>query len=452
MEKYRNGNLLETMPIGRLFARMAIPAVLSQMINILYNLVDKMFIGHMPEGGTASLAGLGVTTPVILFLSAFAALISMGGAPKAAIALGKQDRVLAERILGSCMTILIMLSVLLTVSMLIWGRNILLIFGASKNTIRYAVDYMRIYCLGTVFVQLALGLNAFITTQGFAGVSMVNVAIGAVINVVLDPVFIYLFHMGIRGAALATVIAQMVSCVFVIYFLASDRSLIRIRKAYMRINIKLLLPCLLLGTSPALMQITENMVAISFNTVLQKYGGDMAVSSMSILNSVMQFVMLLLPGLVQGAQPVLSYNLGAGHISRVKQTFRYLLWSCILGSSVIWSLCMFVPGVIIRIFTNDIELSAYSVAPLRIYLCLLFIYGVQVACQYSFVALDQAPTAIFLTVWRKIILLIPLIFILPHLVSDPTLGVFLAEPVADLIAVCTTGCMFYRFYKKLQGE
>ena len=350
--------------------------------------------------------------------------------------------------MGSCTALLLVVSVILTMGMFIWGRDILLIFGASKDTIEYAQDYMQIYCLGTVFIQLALGLNSFISTQGFAKVSMINVTIGAVINVILDPIMIYIFHMGIKGAAIATVIAQGVSSFFIVHFLISERSEIKLRKSYIRIDWKLLWPCILLGISPALMQITENLVAISFNTVLQHYGGDMAVASMSILNSIMQFVMLILPGMVQGAQPILSYNLGAGLFKRVRKTFQYLLISCVVGSSVIWSVCMFLPNSIIRIFTNNVKLQEYSCLPLRTYLCLLCIYGIQVACQYSFVALNQAKTAIFLTIWRKIILLIPLIFILPHLVANPTIGVFLAEPIADFIAVCTTGTLFYRYYRR----
>lgn len=445
--KNTDSNILETMPVGPLFIKMAVPAVLSQLINILYNLVDKMFIGHMKNAGAEALAGLGVTTPVILFLSAFAALVSMGGAPKAAIALGKNNKELAERIMGSCMALLLIISAMLTAGMLIWGKDILLVFGASEDTIQYAVDYMQIYCLGTVFIQLALGLNTFITTQGLAKRSMINVAIGAVINVILDPILIYGCNLGIKGAAIATVIAQAVSSIFIVRFLISEKSAIKLKRAYIRTDWKLLLPCILLGTSPALMQITENMVAISFNTVLQHYGGDMAVASMSILNSVMQFVMLLLPGLVQGAQPILSYNLGAGLTSRVRKTFQYLLFSCIAGSCMIWGMCMLFPESVIGIFTNDTALREYSVTPLRTYLCLLCIYGIQVACQYSFVALDQAKTAIFLTIWRKVILLIPLIFLLPHIVPVPTIGVFLAEPIADLVAVCTTGTLFYRYYR-----
>lgn len=443
-------HLLAAMPVPKAFFKLAGPAVAAQLINILYNLVDKMFIGHIPEVGKQALAGVGVTTPIILAISAFAALVSMGGAPKASILLGKGENEQAEKVLGSCTWMLLLLSVLLTGVMLVFGRPILLLFGASAETIAYAADYMNIYCLGTVFTQLTLGLNAFITAQGKTLVSMGNVAVGAVTNIVLDAVLINGFSMGVQGAALATVISQGVSACFVIRYLCTDKSVLRLHLRNIRFNGKLLWPCILLGTSPALMQLTENLVAISFNTSLQTYGGDMAVASMSILSSVMQFVMLLLPGLVQGAQPLLSYNLGAENIPRVKKTFRLLLSCCVSGSFFIWVLCMSAPGTVASIFTNDTALIEYTKRSMRIYLAVLLIYGVQVACQYSFVALDQAPKAISLTVWRKIVLLIPLIFLMPHLWPDAVMGVYLAEPIADTIAVCTTAPMFYAYYRKLK--
>lgn len=443
-------NILDFMPVPKAFLKLAVPAVAAQLINILYNLVDKMFIGHIPEVGKQALAGVGVTTPVILAISAFAALVSMGGAPKASIFLGKGDTVQAEKVVGSCTWMLLLLSVLLTVLMLAFGRPVLLLFGASEDTISFAVSYMNIYCLGTVFTQLTLGLNAFITAQGKTLISMKNVAIGAVTNIIFDAVFINGFQMGVRGAALATVISQGVSATFVIRYLQSEKSTLKLERRQIRFDKEILLPCIFLGTSPALMQLTENLVAISFNTSLQKYGGDMAVASMSILNSVMQFVMLLLPGLVQGAQPLLSYNLGARNIKRVKKTFRLLLVSCVTGSFMIWLLCMICPQIVAGIFTNDTELIQYTEWSMRIYLSVMLIYGIQVACQYSFVALDQARTAIFLTIWRKIILLIPLIFILPLVWSDSVTGVFLAEPIADTLAVCTTAPMFYRYYRTLK--
>lgn len=443
-------NILDSMPVPKAFLKLAVPAVTAQLINILYNIVDKMFIGHIPEVGKQALAGVGVTTPVILAISAFAALVSMGGAPKASIFLGKGDTAQAEKVVGSCTWMLLLLSVLLTVLMLVYGRPVLLLFGASEDTISFAASYMNIYCLGTVFTQLTLGLNAFITAQGKTLISMRNVAIGAVTNIILDAVFINGFQMGVRGAALATVISQCVSAVFVIRYLQSEKSTLKLERRQIQFDKEILLPCILLGTSPALMQLTENLVAISFNTSLQKYGGDMAVASMSILNSVMQFVMLLLPGLVQGAQPLLSYNLGAGNIKRVKKTFRLLLVSCVAGFFMIWLLCMICPQVVAGIFTNDVELIQYTKWSMRIYLAVMLIYGIQVACQYSFVALDQARIAIFLTIWRKIILLIPLIFILPLLWKDSVMGVFLAEPIADTLAICTTAPMFYRYYRTLK--
>lgn len=449
-EDKNNNDLLADMPVWNAFFRLAIPAVTAQLINILYNLVDKMFIGHIPDVGKQALAGVGVTAPVILAISAFAALVSMGGAPKASIFMGKGDNERAEKVMGSCTWLLIILSVVLTGIMLILGKSILLLFGASCDTITYAADYMEIYCLGTLFTQLTLGLNAFITAQGKTLVSMCNVAVGAVTNIVLDAVFINGIGMGVKGAALATVISQGVSACFVIHYLTTNKSKLHLRFRNIRFDGLLIWSCILLGTSPALMQLTENMVAISFNTSLQKYGGDIAVSSMSILNSVMQFVMLLLPGLVQGAQPLLSYNLGAKNISRVKKTFRLLLVCCVSGSFLIWLICMTLPNMVASIFTSDAALITYTNKSLRIYLAMLFIYGIQVACQYSFVALDQAPKAIFLTIWRKIIILIPLIFILPHFVPNAVMGVYLAEPIADTIAVCTTAPMFYFYYRKLK--
>lgn len=443
--KPHGDHLLAAMPVPKAFFKLAVPAVAAQLINILYNLVDKMFIGYIPEVGKQALAGVGVTTPVILAISAFAALVSMGGAPKASIFLGKGENEQAERVIGSCTWMLLLLSVLLTGVMLAFGQPILLLFGASADTISFAADYMNIYCLGTLFTQLTLGLNAFITAQGKTLVSMGNVAVGALTNIALDAVFINGFGMGVKGAALATVIAQGVSTCFVIRYLCMGKSILRLRLRNIRLDGKLLWSCILLGTSPALMQLTENLVAISFNTSLQTCGGDMAVASMSILNSVMQFVMLLLPGLVQGAQPLLSYNLGAKNIPRVKKTFRLLLACCVSGSFLIWFLCMTAPGAVASIFTNDAALIEYTKWSMRLYLAMLLIYGVQVACQYSFVALDQAPKAIFLTIWRKIILLIPLIFLLPHLWPDAVTGVYLAEPIADTIAVCTTAPMFYHY-------
>ena len=444
-----NTDFLASAPISRAFVRLAAPAVVAQLINITYNLVDKMYIGRIPNAGSDALAGVGVTAPIIFAISAFAALISMGGAPKASILMGEGRVEEAEKVMGSCTWLLIVLSVVLTVLMLAFGEQVCRIFGASDSSITYATEFMNIYCLGTLFTQLTLGLNAFIAAQGKTFVSMLSVAVGAVLNIVLDGTFVLIFSMGVKGSALGTVISQGFSAAFVIAYLTSDKAKLKLRRKNIRNDSKLLLPCMLLGASPALMQLTENLVAISFNTSLQTHGGDIAVASMTILTSVMQFVMLLLPGLVQGAQSLLSYNFGASNIPRVKSTFRLLLISCVTGSFIIWALCMIAPGFVASIFTNDANLIEYTTTTMRIYLASLLIYGVQVACQYTFVALDQPKKAIFLTIWRKLILLIPLIFILPNFTGNPAYGVFLAEPIADTLAVCTTGVMFYRYYKKL---
>ena len=437
------------MPIGKAFVRLAAPAIAAQLINITYNIVDKMYIGHIPGAGSDALAGVGVTAPVIFAISTFAALVSMGGAPKASIYMGEGNTEAAEKVMGSCTWLLIVLSILLTAVMLIFGEPICRVFGASDATIPYSVQFLNVYCLGTLFTQLTLGLNAFISAQGKTLFSMVSVAIGAVLNIVFDGLFVLVFSMGVTGSALGTVVSQGISAVVVVAFLCSSKTKLRLRRENVKYDKKILLPCIFLGTSPALMQLTENLVAISFNTSLQHHGGDMAVASMSILTTIMQFTMLLLPALYQGAQALLSYNFGANNIPRVKDTFRILLRSCVVGSFLIWLLCISVPGVVASIFTNDAELVAYTETTMRVYLAMLFLYGVQVACQFTFVALDQAKRAIFLTLWRKVILLIPLIFILPHVVPDPALGVYLAEPIADTIAVCTTAPMFYYYYRKL---
>lgn len=441
--------LLGTMPVYKAFARLAAPAVVAQLINITYNLVDKMYIGHIAGAGSNALAGVGVTAPVIFGVSAFAALVSMGGAPKASILMGEGDVDKAEKVLGSCTCLLGLISIAITALLLAFAEPICRLFGASDATVEYAVGFMSVYCLGTLFSQLTLGLNAFVAAQGKTVISMAGVMLGAVMNIALDAVFVAGFSWGVKGAALATVIAQGISAGAVMLYLTSSKAQLRLRLKNIRLNKGLLGPCILLGTSPALMQLTENLVAISFNKSLQMHGGDIAVASMSILTSVMQFVMLLLPGLVQGAQALLSYNYGAHNIGRVKSTFRLLLVSCVTGSFLVWAVCMIAPGWVADIFTDDRALMAYTETSMRVYLSTLLIFGVQAACQYTFVALDQAKTAIFLTIWRKIILLIPLIFLLPYVVPEPAMGVFMAEPIADTVAVCTTAPMFYRYYRKL---
>ena len=439
---------LGTERIGKLLFELSVPAITAQIINVLYNIVDSAYIGHIPEVGTQALTGVGVTMPVVMAVSAFAALAAMGSAPRAGIMMGKKDYETAEKIMGGSLFTLVVLAVILTMSILLFGKDILMVFGASENTISYALDYINVYALGTIFVQLTLGLNAFISIQGFAKTSMLTVMIGAALNIVLDPVFIFVLDMGVKGAALATILSQGVSCLWVIFFLNSSKSILRIRRKSIRFDRRIMFPCIALGMSPFIMQFTESILFVCFNSSLQRYGGDLAVGAMTILSSSMQFSMLPLQGLTQGAQPVISYNYGAGNKERVRRAFRILLLSCFAYSAVFWCVCMFVPQALILIFADSAELIDFTTWAIRIYMAVSCILGIQVACQQTFVAIGNAKTSMFLALLRKVFLLIPLIYLLPHIMADQVMAVFLAEPVADTIAVTTTAVLFFRQYRK----
>lgn len=447
-----NKNFLGTEPIGKLLLKLSIPTVIAQLINMLYNIVDRIYIGHIPVEGSLALTGVGVCMPIIMIVSAFAALVSSGGAPRASIYMGKQDNDSAEQILGNCFSLQIVVSLLLTVILLIFGEDLLLAFGASENTIRYAVDYMQIYAFGTLFVQLTLGMNAFITAQGFTKVSMLSVLIGAICNIVLDPVFIFGFHMGVKGAALATVLSQAISTIWVVLFLCGKKTQIRLRKTYLLLKAKVIVPCVALGLAAFIMQASESIVSVCFNSSLLLYGGDIAVGAMTILTSVMQFAMLPLQGIAQGAQPVSSYNYGARNADRVKKTFRLLLITCLTYSVLLWAAVELIPGAFVSIFTSDTALIDFTAPMLRIYLGGLFLFGIQIACQMTFTSLGKAVNSIVVAVVRKFVLLIPLIYIMPHLVSNPTVGVYMAEPIADIIAVTFTSILFAVQFKKALAE
>lgn len=439
---------LGTCRIGPLLWRMAAPAITAQIVNLFYNLVDRMYIGHIKGIGKLALTGVGVTLPIIMIISAFAALVSMGGAPRSSIFLGQGKKEEAEKILGGCTSMLVVISITLTAVFLLFADKLLLLFGASENTLPYALDYILIYCMGTIFVQLTLGLNAFITAQGFSTVSMRTVLIGAISNIILDPIFIFGFHMGVRGAALATVLSQGISCVWVVSFLMGKKTSLRLKPQNMRIDMKLLAPCIALGLSTFIMQSTESIISVCFNSSLLKYGGDIAVGAMTILTSVMQFAMLPLQGLAQGAQPISSYNFGAKNAERVKQTFFALLKASLTYSVILWACIMLFPQAFAGIFTPDQELLAFTAKALRIYCGALFIFGIQIACQMTFVSIGNAPCSIIVAILRKFVLLIPLIFILPHILPDQTMAVYTAEPAADTLAVIFTMVMFGTQFKK----
>ena len=442
---------LGTQPVGKLLIKLAVPTVIAQLVNMLYNIVDRIYIGHMPGDGSLALTGVGVCLPLILIVSAFAAFVASGGAPRASIAMGKGDHDQAEKLLGGCFTMQVCISLVLMAVLLLFGRDMLLLFGASENTIDYAWEYLQVYALGTLFVELTLGMNAFITAQGFARIGMYTVLIGAVANIALDPLFIFGLKMGVRGAALATILSQGISCAWVIFFLRGEKTFLRLKKENLLPGFRLLLPCIALGAAAFIMQASESVISVCFNSSLLKYGGDLAVGAMTILSSVMQFAMLPLQGIAQGAQPITSYNYGAGNSSRVKESFLLLLKVCMTYSLLLWAAIMAFPGAFARIFTPEPELIAFTALALRVYCGALFLFGVQIACQMTFVSIGNAPCSILVAVLRKFILLLPLIFLLPHILPDKTMAVYTAEPVADSIAMtCTALLFFFQFRNALK--
>ena len=449
----KQGNeFLGTEPVGKLLLKLAIPTVAAQLINMLYNIVDRIYIGHMPVDGKLALTGVGICMPLIMIVSAFAALISSGGGPRASIFMGQGDNEAAERTLGSCFFLQIVISAVLTAVLLAWNRDFLLAFGASSNTIEYALGYMNIYAIGTVFVQLTLGMNAYITGQGFAKTGMMTVLIGALSNIILDPIFIFALDMGVKGAALATILSQGISCVWVLGFLCGKKTILRLKRKYMRLDAKVFLPCLALGLASFVMQSTESLISVCFNSSLLRYGGDLAVGAMTILTSVMQFAMMPLQGLAAGSQPIIGYNFGAGSTERVKKTFFLLLRVSMIYSTALWALIQLFPQVFAGMFTPDAELLAFSARALRIYCGVLLIFGIQVACQMTFVSIGNAKSSILVACMRKIVLLLPLIYIMPQLFADKVTAVYLAEPVADFLAVSFTAVLFsFQFRKALKS-
>lgn len=445
-------NRLGTESVGKLLFKLAIPTITAQLVNMLYNIVDRIYIGHIPGEGALALTGLGLCFPVLMLISAFTGLVGMGGAPQASIKMGRKDQAGAEQILGNCFTMLGITAVILTVVFLIFGEKLLYLFGASPDTIGYALDYLNIYVLGTISVMMSLGLNSFITTQGFTKISMLTTVIGAAANIVLDPIFIFGFGMGVKGAAFATILSQTISAVWVLNFLFGKKTILRIRRQYLPVKAAVILPVMALGLSPFIMTSTESLLNICFNTSLQKYGGDVAVGTMTILASCMQLCMLPLQGLAQGAQPIVSYNFGAGRLDRVKDAFRLLLISSVCGASVVWLIAIAVPNFFPSLFASDAALIEYASWAIRIYMGMAFVMGVQMACQQTFVAIGAAKISLFLALFRKIIVLIPLIYILPVFFADKVFAVFLAEPVADTIAAATTALLFTVKFRKLLCE
>ena len=446
---------LGTAPLVPLIFSLALPTALAQLVNMLYNIVDRIYVGHIPGSGSLALAGLGVTYPIIVLITAFSNLIGMGGAPRASVAMGRGDYKTAEKILGNCITLLIVLSVVLSVVFTIYGEPVLRAFGASENTLPYAMAYLRIYLMGTIFVQFTLGMTPFITNQGFAKTSMATTCIGAVCNIVLDPVFIYGFNMGVEGAAIATILSQAVSAVWVLIFFTGKRSVLRIRKENLIPAGRTLALVLSLGVSPFLMTATECVIQLAFNTGAATYGGDSAVAIMSILFSVAQIANLPVQGFCQGAQPVVGFNFGARKLERVRQAFKIMLAVSMGVTTVVVGAVELAPQLFLGLFSSDAELIALGTAPLRIYMLGFFFMGAQLACQQTFLGLGEAKISMFIALLRKVILLLPLSLVIPRVFGalglSQLVGLYVAEPVSDIISASTCTILFFAIeWKKLK--
>ena len=448
-------NAKQDMGIGsvkKLMVQMAVPALVGQVVNLLYNIVDRIYIGHLPEIGGTALTGVGLFTPILMLITAFAMMAGAGGAPRAAIAMGEGDKERAEKILGNCFTVLMIFAVILTGVFYAACPTLLRWFGASDATLPYAVEYGRIYILGSVFVLTVMGMNTFITTQGFAKISMMTTVIGAVINIVLDPILMFGFNMGVKGAAIATVLSQAVSAVWILKFLTGKKTILKLKASNLKLIPSVILPCLGLGVSTFVMLTTESILSISFTSSLARYGGDVAVGAMTVLTSINQLITMPLSGVCQGGQPLISYNYGAKKYDRVKEAFFCQFFTCVAYTTVFWLLLMIFPNFFAGIFTSDAVLVDYTAWALKIFLACGFSVGFQISCQQAFMALGQAKISLVMALLRKVFLLIPLIFILPNFFANKAFAVFLAEPVSDLIAAAVTTFMFFRFFRKMLKE
>ena len=435
--------------VKTLLLQLMIPAVVAQVVNLLYNIVDRIYIGHIEGIGASALTGVGLFAPILMLMNAFAMLIGAGGAPRTAIAMGQGDKEQAEKIVGNSFTMLLIFALILTVAFWAGAPAMLRLFGASDTTLPYGLAYSRIYVLGTVFVLIVMGMNPFITAQGFAKISMLTTVIGAVINIILDPILIFGMGLGVRGAAIATVLSQAVGAVWILKFLTGEKTNLKLSRSRMKLEKNIILPVMGLGISSFVMLSTESLLSISFSSSLARYGGDLAVGAMTVITSVSQLATMPLQGICQGGQPVISFNFGAGKKDRVKEAFRFQLTLCVGYVVLFWLVMMLVPGVVAGIFTSDAALIEYTTWAMRIYMAGIFAFGVQICCQQSFMALGQAKVSLLLACLRKLILLIPLIFILPHLFADPVFGVFVAEPVSDILAAVITSATFFSRFDKI---
>lgn len=442
-----DNRIMGTEKIPSLMIRMAIPSVIAQVINILYNIVDRIYIGHISGVGAAALTGVGLTFPIITLISAFSAFVGSGGAPLASIWMGKNDKKHAEKILGTGVFMLLCFSLILMAVFLIFQRPLLYAFGASDATIGYAMEYLTIYLIGTVFVEIALGLNPFIIAQGRSGTAMMSIVIGAVINIVLDPIFIFGFHMGVKGAAIATVISQAVSAAWNVKALVDKKAVLKIVPACIRPDLRVIGQIFSLGISPFIMRSTESLISIVLNHQLQKFGGDLYVGSLTIMQSVMQLFSAPLSGYTQGVQPIVSYNFGAGKFDRVRTTYRYMIFGSFLISFVTAASAMIFPEFYAMMFTNEGDLVALTGKVMPVFMAGMLIFGLQNGIQPTFLGLGQAKISLFIALLRKVILLVPLALIFPNFFG--VMGVYYAEPVADMTSAVIASILFLCNIRKI---
>lgn len=456
---------LGTDSIGRLLLSMAVPSIVAQVVNLLYNIVDRIYIGHLPES-SAALGGLSIALPIITMIMAITQLFGAGGAPLAAIKMGQKNNDGAEKIMMNSFTSLIVSGVIITMIVLLFAEPLLYLFGANAETISYGLSYIRIYAAGTLFVQIAIGMNNYINTQGYTTMGMATVLIGAVLNIILDPIFIFAFNMGVKGAALATIISQCISAVWVLKFLFGSKSALKLRKKNIKPDLRIITSIMALGVSPFIMAATESLLQISFNNQMLLYGRTLAVSTMSILMSLTQLLTYPIQGICMGAQPIMSYNYGANNYSRVRECFKLLFKVCLLSSMILGGTVLFFSKGFASIFTNNPDGQSFAEWAIRIYMFGLLFFGAQIACQQSFMALGQAKRSLMMALFRKVILLIPLVFILPEVLGESNLAiavsqpvvqycndsarvfcVLLAEPISDILAAAVTSSLFLQFYR-----
>lgn len=432
---------------------LAVPMTLAQLINVLYNVVDRIYIGHIPEHATLSLTGLGVCLPVITIVIAFANLFGMGGAPLCSIERGKGNEAEAESIMGNSFTLMILFGILLTVLGLIFERPLLYLFGASDATYPYAKSYMTIYLLGSVFVMTGLGMNAFVNSQGFGKVGMMTVLLGAVTNIILDPIFIFVFDMDVQGAALATVISQFLSAAWILKFLTGDKAILKLKVSTMRLKKKCVIKIVSMGLSSFTAGFTNSLVAVVCNATLQGWGGDLYVGVMTVLHSVREIAENIVKGVTNGSQPVMGFNYGAGKYDRVKSCIKFVSAVAISFTVFAWALVSLFPEFFIRIFNHDEELIAAAIPAIRIYFFGFFMMSLQFSGQATFVGLGKAKQATFFSIFRKLIIVVPLTLLLPYVGGLGPMGVFMAEPLSNFIggAACY-GTMLFTMWPELSGK